>query len=299
MKIKLSVLITIIIFTLSFILLIPCALFAQEEVDDEAIEEEAEEIEEIEIPESIEFDITFPEIQAKSGATFEFQTDILYIGTEEYTFDLLAEAPEGWYAAVTQAYAATEISAIKLKPGKNESIKIYAIPLVQMDPGEYDIVVTISNEELELENSIELKAIITASYELSLTTKSGRYDTDVSSGKDNHFELKLKNSGSTSIENIKFNTDEPEGWIVELDPEEVESLEAGISEEIDLIINPPEKTIAGDYMLTVRVSSENSEDSIDIRVTVLTPTIWGWVGIGIIVVVVIGVAVIFARLGRR
>ena len=168
-----------------------------------------------------------------------------------------------------------------------------------MDPGEYNIVVTISNEELELENSIELKAIITASYELSLTTKSGRYDTDVSSGKDNHFTLKLKNSGSTSIENIKFNTDEPEGWIVELDPEDVESLEAGITEEIDLIINPPEKTIAGDYMLTVRVSSENSNDSIDIRVTVLTPTIWGWVGIGIIVIVVIGIAVIFARLGRR
>ena len=115
MKLKLSVLITIIIFTLSFILLIPCALFAQEEVDDET-EEEA--VEEIEIPESIEFDITFPEIQAKSGETFEFQTDILYIGTEEYTFDLLAEAPEGWYAAVTQAYAATEISAIKLKPDK-------------------------------------------------------------------------------------------------------------------------------------------------------------------------------------
>ena len=83
------------------------------------------------------------------------------------------------------------------------------------------------------------------------------------------------------------------------DPEDVESLDAGITEEIDLIINPPEKTIAGDYMLTVRVSSENSNDSIDIRVTVLTPTIWGWVGIGIIVVVVIGVAVIFARLGRR
>ena len=76
-------------------------------------------------------------------------------------------------------------------------------------------------------------------------------------------------------------------------------LEYRITEEIDLIINPPEKTIAGDYMLTVRVSSENSNDSIDIRVTVLTPTIWGWVGIGIIVIVVIGVAVIFARLGRR
>jgi uncharacterized membrane protein len=69
--------------------------------------------------------------------------------------------------------------------------------------------------------------------------------------------------------------------------------------EIDAVINPPEKTIAGDYMLTFNASSENSNSSIDLRATVETPTIWGIVGIGIIVVVIIGVAVIFARLGRR
>ena len=36
-----------------------------------------------------------------------------------------------------------------------------------------------------------------------------------------------------------------------------------------------------------------------IRVTVLTPTIWGWVGVIIVVLVVIGLMVMFWRLGRR
>ena len=92
---------------------------------------------------------------------------------------------------------------------------------------------------------------------------------------------------------------EPEGWRVSFDQDKIESMEAEEKIEIDVTINPPEKTIAGDYMLTFGASSENSNDSFDLRVTVETPTIWGIVGIGIIVVVIIGVAVIFARLGRR
>jgi uncharacterized membrane protein len=36
-----------------------------------------------------------------------------------------------------------------------------------------------------------------------------------------------------------------------------------------------------------------------VRVTVLTPSIWGWVGIIIIVVVIVGLALLFMRLGRR
>ncbi|HEY5501065.1 MAG TPA: hypothetical protein VIK09_03680, partial [Candidatus Humimicrobiaceae bacterium] len=59
------------------------------------------------------------------------------------------------------------------------------------------------------------------------------------------------------------------------------------------------KTIAGDYMVNLNVASENSSPKMDVRVTVQTPTIWGWVGIGIIVIVIVGVAIIFAKLGRR
>ncbi|MCK5566872.1 MAG: hypothetical protein KAI62_03100, partial [Actinomycetia bacterium] len=60
-----------------------------------------------------------------------------------------------------------------------------------------------------------------------------------------------------------------------------------------------DKAIAGDYMVSFRASSDNAEDDIELRITVETPTIWGILGIAIIVIVIIGVAIIFARLGRR
>ena len=298
-KLKISVFVSIIIFTLSIMLLIPGLAFAQDNKDSEenAVEEEEEEVK---IPEELNFDITYPEINAKSGETFEFKMDVTYKGEDEKTFDIATESPKGWYVAVVPGYEKSEISAIKLKPMKSESLKAMAIPLVEMDPGEYDISVIIKDpDNEELQATAELKAIITATYELSLTTKTGRLNTEVTSGKDNHYILKLKNSGSASIENITLKSDEPEGWLIDFDKDKIDTLESGETKEIDVTINPPEKTIAGDYMLNFSASSENSNSDIDIRVTVLTPTIWGWVGIGIIVIVIVGVAIIFARLGRR
>lgn len=293
-KTRIFAFITILTFIISIILLVPNLAFAQE--NDEAEEEE----EEIIIPEEITFDITYPELRAKEGETFEFKADLSYFGKEEeVTIDITVDFPEGWYAGVTPAYEAREISAVILSPLKKESLKVIAIPLVKMEPGEYDIIVKASIEDLGVEEEVKFKAIITATYKLELATKTGRLSTDVTSGKDNHFALNLKNSGSASIENITLSSIEPEGWLIDFDPKEIETLEAGKTKEIDLTITPPEKTIAGDYMLTISANSENSQHSIDIRVTVLTPTIWGWLGIGIIVVVIIGVAIIFARLGRR
>ncbi|MBC7333480.1 MAG: hypothetical protein H5T85_03320 [Actinobacteria bacterium] len=290
-KSKMLFLTTVLLFVISLYFLLPGTIFAQ------TTEEETEETV---IPEKLEFDITYPELKAKAGEQFSFKMDLTYTGKEEeVTFDLTTEGPEGWYVGVTPAYEQTEISAVKLKPAKKESLKAVAIPLVKPQPGEYKITVKASNEELGLEATAEFLAIVTATYELDLTTKSGRLDTKVTSGKDNHLIIKLENKGSDSIEKITLSADEPEGWIVEFDPKEVEKIEAGKSKEVDVTITPPEKTIAGDYMLTISAKSENAEDKIEVRVTVLTPTIWGWVGIGIIVIVIVGIAVTFARLGRR
>jgi len=293
-KRKIPSFIIITVLALSIILMLPGLAFAEES-------EGVEEVEEVIFPEELNFDITFPELNAKSGEPFEFKMDVTYIGLEEKIFDITAEQPEGWYVAVVPGYEQIEISAIKLKPGKMESLKALAIPLVKQEPGEYDIKVIVKSsvEGEDLEAIAEFKAIVTATYELSLATKTGRYSTEVTSGKDNHYKLILKNTGSASIDNITLKSTEPEGWMVEFDEDEIKTLEAGKSKEIDVTINPPEKTIAGDYMLNFSASSENSNKDIDLRVTVLTPTIWGWVGIGVIVIVIVGVAIIFARLGRR
>jgi len=80
----------------------------------------------------------------------------------------------------------------------------------------------------------------------------------------------------------------------------VESLEPGLAQEVTVTMKPPDKVIAGDYAITLFADSEEySADPLKMRVTVMTPTIWGWVGILIVLAVIAGLAVIFRRLGRR
>jgi len=289
------------IFVLSITLMIPGVLLAQQDAEEEVVEVK---------PEELYFEITLPKIQAEEGENFIFDFDTIYkMGDEPFgldpeeddqkTFDITVDYPDGWFAVVMSGN--TDISAINLTSGKQQSLKFGAAPMVSQEPGEYTFTATLKSavEGDTLEESIEFTAVLTATYEIELKTKSGMLSTDMTSGKDNHYKLVINNNSSTSLENIKITSTEPEGWRVSFDTDEIESIEAGESTEIDMTVNPAEKAIAGDYMLNLSASSEKTSDNIELRITVETPTIWGIIGIGIIVVVIIAVAIIFTRLGRR
>ena len=309
-KKKLLVFFILLVFVLSIVLVVPGVLFA---LDEDAAATEEEVVAEPEaIPETLTFNIKFPEVQSKGDVPYEFIFDVTYdagnepFGLEEdvtaKVFDIQVNFPDGWFAATTPQFTKeTEILAVKLASGIKETIRVVAIPLVDQEPGEYAISVTIESsiEDDPLEGTTEFKAIITATYILDLKTKSGRLSTEVTSGQDNHYTLTLENLGSDSIENITLSSTEPKDWKISFDPEEIEILESKEKIEIDVTISPPDKTIAGDYVLNFNADSENSNDTIELRVTVLTPSIWGIVGIAVIVIVVIGIAIIFSRLGRR
>jgi uncharacterized membrane protein len=75
----------------------------------------------------------------------------------------------------------------------------------------------------------------------------------------------------------------------------------GSTHEVQVDIKPAKKSISGDYMVTISAQpqAKNAFGAFDLRVTVLTPTIWGWVGVAIVVLVIAGLAYMFMRFGRR
>lgn len=309
LKRKIPVLILMLVFVMSVMAMLPGMLLAQEE--DEAVEEEEVIIPDPE-PEVLEFDVVYPEIQAELGSAYEFNFTVIYnMGDEpfgleedisEKIFDIIVTYPDTWFAAATPQYQKeTEITAVKLKNATAENLRVVAVPLVKLEPGEYPISVTLKSsvEDDTLEGTAEFTAIITSTYGMDLKTKTGRLSTDVTSGQDNHYKLIITNNGSANIEDIKITSTEPSGWKIVFDTKEIEVLEAGEEIEIDANIKPADKTIAGDYMVNFKINSENAEDDIELRITVETPTIWGIVGIALIVIVIVGIAIIFTRLGRR
>ncbi|MFC2068654.1 NEW3 domain-containing protein [Chloroflexota bacterium] len=259
----------------------------------------------LEFEEALELDSQLPILRGKSGDSFEFEVEMKYMGTVDRVFDLATTVPTGWVASITPGtYGATqEISAIRLKSfstGLPEKIKVRFVPSARdlPDPGEYMVKVEASSGDIR--GSIELKAVVTARYEFLMLTSSGRLNTEATADKDNHLSVVLANTGSAAIENITFSSTKHEGWTITFSPERIEALETGLTQEVDVVIKPLHNTIAGDYEVRLFAESKDySPDALQLRVTVLTPTIWAWVGILIVLAIVAGVSIIFWRLGRR
>lgn len=250
----------------------------------------------------------YPVLSSYAGTYFAYSIELQYTGGEQpRLFDLRVKVPAGFNYSITPGYGeGTEIAAIRLDPKKTypDTLRLTVRPYVWLtpEPGEYSIVVEAVSGELR--SSIELKAIVTAKYDLDLKTETGRLNTNATAGSDNYLKISITNTGSADLEKIDFSskiTGGPAGWSITFDPKKIDSLPVGSTREVQVNIKPDKKTISGDYMLTISAEPESKYafDSLDIRVTVLTPTIWGWVGVGVVVLVIAGLAAMFIRLGRR
>jgi uncharacterized membrane protein len=260
-------------------------------------------------PEQIKLNSKYPSLSATSGSSYEFDVDLTYTGGDKpKIFDLRATVPQGFNYQISRSYGGgANLAAVQLDSEKSytpETIKITVAPVfwAPPGPGEYKVVVEASSGTVK--GSIELKAVVTAKYELKLETSEGLLNTNVTVGKDNYFSFKAKNTGSAALDKIDFSNSVrggPSGWSVTFDPKNIDSLPVNGDKDVQINIKPPEKTIAGDYEITVTAStqSNNASDKLTLRVSVLTPTIWGWVGVIIVVLVVLGLIAMFWRLGRR
>jgi uncharacterized membrane protein len=258
-------------------------------------------------PETIALSATYTKLSAVAGSSFEFEVGLAYAGGEEArVFDLEATGPKDWTTTITPSYPKDkQIMDIRLDPISPFSTSTGTKILVNLappywllpEPGEYQV--TLKATSGELTGTIELTAVVTSTYIMSVTPSGEQYNTTATAGRDNYFSIDVNNLGSAAVDDIVLSSQKPTGWTVEFSPSEVNTLAAQDSQTVEVNIKPPDKAIAGDYLISVTAKGQQISDDIDIRVTVETPTIWGWLGVAIIVVVIAGVVYIFMRFSRR
>jgi uncharacterized membrane protein len=252
----------------------------------------------------LELKTKIPVVSGESTQSFSVDVDINYQAPDLRQVNLDVTPPKDWIAYVQSSYPETQLAAINMGPSESfpatERVSVHFQPLYpnSTDPGEY--IATLKATAGDLKASLDLSAKITARYSMSLTTETGRLNTNATAGSDSHYTIKVVNSGTGNLEDINFSASKPEGWTIKFDPEKLDGIDAGLNKDVDVIINAPKgKTVAGDYMITINANAKNGRANMDVRVTVLTPSIMGWVGIIIVVLVIAGLAILFWRMGRR
>ncbi len=239
----------------------------------------------------------YPVLRGPAKATFQFRLDLSNDGFSEQTYTLGAAAPEGWEVAFHPSYEDKQITSLSLKAGDSKGLEVEVTPPRDVTAGEYPITVEASSGGDRA--TVDLKVVITGSYEILVTTPSGRLNADAEAGRESPVTLLVKNTGSATLRDINFSSTKPSNWSVTFKPEALEELPAGAEREVTAFIKPSSKAIAGDYVVSVRASNRQASDWAEFRVTVHTPTLWGWIGVGIVFIVVAGVLWVFRTYGRR
>jgi len=253
--------------------------------------------------EKLELVCKYPTFEGNSGDSFDFDVNLTWLGAEARTFDLaIPDVPPKWTATIVAGAYVNVIPAIGLEAEMlyPEKITVNFAPFAGELPEPGDYVITLEASSGDIRESIELKAVVTTLYRFAFYTATERLNAEVTAGEENHLSVIVFNTGQAVIDEISFVSSKPEGWNIKFNPVELESLQPGAAREVDVVIEPPSKTIAGDYSVTMStISPGMSVRRIELRVTVLTPTVWGWVAILIVLAVIAGLGVMFRRLGRR
>ncbi len=268
--------------------------------------------------EKVELSCKFPELSGEAEQYFKFDVQLSYEGGEQKKlFDFYTEGPPDWVIDVRSgAYGETEkiIPSIYLDPEKGyaEQIAVVArgVPWRLPEPGEYTIRLKVAEDSSgEPKDSIEFKVMVTGRSDFMVQTTSGRLNIKAKAGESSYLPIIVTNIGTTVLDKVTFSSSKPTGvggeeWSITFKPEKIESLSPGSSEEVEVVVKPPSKTIAGDYPVTLNFDSEpkssvNAPPKLEIRVAVSTPSHWGWIGLGIVIAVIAGLVVGFRQLGRR
>jgi uncharacterized membrane protein len=239
----------------------------------------------------------YPVLSGTSEQTFKFGIDLKNETDNPLTTALAALAPPGWVVRIKPQFEDTQISSIALKKDSTETLSVEIQPPQLGEPGDYPVVVKARSAGFSAQ--ADLKITLAGTRELNVGTATGRLNANVTAGEQSQVDFLIGNSGTAPLTNLSFITSKPEGWEMNFKPEKVDSLNPGEVREVKMEITAPDRAVAGDYMVNVTTNSPDTSRSVDFRITVSTPTIWGWIGAFIVAAVVLALAAVFIRLGRR
>jgi uncharacterized membrane protein len=163
--------------------------------------------------------------------------------------------------------------------------------------GSYKLVAKVGAEDATA--AADLTLDITGQPKLDISGREGLVSTRASAGKETSVPVVITNTGTAPADDVELSGSAPGGWKVTFDPKTVDHIAPNANKEVQALITPTEKAIAGDYVTTIRASTRGESASATFRVTVTTSTLWGIAGVGIIGIALLVMVGAVARFGRR
>jgi uncharacterized repeat protein (TIGR01451 family) len=250
-----------------------------------------------ELPAKLTLTPQLPELRGSTRSSFEYTLTIKNDSGKNELVSLAAEAPRNFDTSFTEAYGSQQLTAIPVDAGKTKDVKLKVSPPDTVDAGHYPVSVRIGAEDAKATAQVALD--ITGEPKLSLAGREGLLSARATAGEQSSVPITVTNTGTAPAENIQLSGTAPSGWKVTFDPKTIDRIAPNQNKEVQALITPSDKAIAGDYVTSLNASTRGENGTAQFRVTVTTSTMWGVAGVGIIGAALLIMVGAVARFGRR
>jgi uncharacterized membrane protein len=250
-----------------------------------------------ELPAKLTVTSQLPSLRGSPKSNFEYALSIKNDSGRNLTASFAARAPENFETSFTEAYGTQELSSIPIEAGKSKDIKLKVRPPSTIDAGHFPVSVTVKAEDASA--GVDLALDVVGQPQLQVAGRDGLLSARAVAAQQTSIPVVVANSGTAPAENVTLNASGPTGWKISFEPATIERLVPGKDTEVQAFVTPSDKSLAGDYMVSVRANSRGESASSQFRITVATSTVWGMVGAGVIGAALLLMLGAVARFGRR
>lgn len=250
-----------------------------------------------EAPAKLSLKSRLPSLRGTPRSSFEYTVTVGNDSGKDLTVALSAQGPANFQTTFTEGFGSNEISSIPVEAGQTKDIKVKVTPPRDVKAGDYPVLVKVAAEGATADLRVTLQ--ISGQGRLALSAKGDRLSGEAEIGKSSTYTLMLNNDGTAAVDEIEMSGTVPTGWKVEFNPKTVATLAPNEKKEVQVVVTPSDKAIAGDYVASFRAAARGESSAADFRITVTTSTLWGLAGLGIIAVALLVLLGAVARFGRR
>jgi len=249
------------------------------------------------LPAKLAVEPELPSLRGTSKSNFEYQLKVKNDSGRNLVVALAAQAPQNFETSFTEQYGSQELSSLPVEAGQSKTVKLKVRPPSTIGANRYPVSVKATAEDATADASVALE--ITGSPKLSMAGRDGVLSARAEAGKEASIPIVVTNTGTAAADEIELSSSAPSGWKVTFEPKTIDRIAPGANKEVQALVTPPEKAIAGDYAPTFNAAARGETANTQFRVAVGVSTMWGAIGIGIIAIALLIMVGAGARFGRR
>ncbi len=234
-------------------------------------------------------------MQGHAKSDFNFRTKLNNQTGETQRDALTSNAPRGWSVVFKPNYQ--QATSVEIEPGQNKDITVEVKPPFGIKAGKYTIPIMARTNATSA--NLDLEVDITGTFEMELSTPSGLLSSSITAGRKKRIDLVVRNTGSTDMTSIRMSSSKPRGWEVTFSNDTIPFIAAGETAGLTAQIKAYEKSIPGDYVISLTAQTPETSSAASFRIAVKTSPLWGWLGIFIILSTIWVIFYLFRKYGRR